>query len=426
MTLTSERSELALRGQRRDPRPLPRRRRDRSLYRGSEESRGQRGYVLIEMLDLDRHRRRARRRARAVRHRGARGGHRPVRRRGPAAAAARRDRRAPPRSAGRRGRSTRRQARRRRSEAVAIVDFFAPILPARIGCPARIRSCRTTPTVSASRTSPTRDRRRHCAPGMAGPESPLAIDVTAPGCPAGGSCGFARGDRALVFSREAHDVFTVRDAGGGTVSPSAPLSHAYPAGSRVVGIVHRVYYLDRPGKRLMVYDGDRSDMPLVDHVVDLRFSVLCRSGGSRCSPAAPRYRSCAYAPGDPPVPLLDELGGSAPGPRGAGAADRRTGLRRGAASLRRRPAARAPDRCHHTSGDRGRGAPRLRSRVPRRPAVPSEGAGTSRTSRSPSRSPRATWRGAETNGPWSAAMAHSSTAVGRLSAGQLQIVRSFG
>ncbi len=147
---------------------------------------------------------------------------------------------------------------------------------------------------------------------MAGPGAPLAIDVTAPGCPAGGSCGFARGDRALVFSKEAHDAFTVRDAGGGTVSPSAPLSHAYSAGSRVVGIVHRVYYLDRPGKRLMVYDGDRSDMPLVDHVVDLRFRYYVDPAARGVRPPPPGTASCAYAPGDPPVPLLDELGGSGP------------------------------------------------------------------------------------------------------------------
>ena len=243
-----------------------------------------------------------------------------------------------------------------------LIDFFAPILPARIGTGADPELSYHADRISITYVPDTRSQTALRA-GMAGPGAPLAIDVTAPGCPAGGSCGFARGDRALVFSKEAHDAFTVRDADGGTVSPSAPLSHAYSAGSRVVGIVHRVYYLDRPGKRLMVYDGDRSDMPLVDHVVDLRFRVLCRSGGSRCSPAAPGFRKLRVRARRSSGSAAGRAGRIGPGPRGAGAADRRTGLRRGAASLRRRPAARAPDRCHHTSGDRGGGAPRLRSRV---------------------------------------------------------------
>ncbi len=56
----------------------------------------------------------------------------------------------------------------------------------------------------------------------------------------------------------------------------------------------------------MLNDGDRSDLPLVDHVVDLRFTYYV-------DPAADGVRaSCAYAPGTPPIPLLDELGGTAP------------------------------------------------------------------------------------------------------------------
>ena len=155
-----------------------------------------------------------------------------------------------------------------------LIDVFAPILPARTG------SSRADPELSyhADRISITYvpDTRSQTVllAGMAGPGAPLAIDAAAPGCPTDGSCGFTRGDRALVFSAGAHDVFTVSgtSATAATISPAATLSYAYPAGSRVAGVVQRVYHLDRPGKRLMLNDGDRSDLPLVDHVVDLRFT----------------------------------------------------------------------------------------------------------------------------------------------------------
>jgi type II secretory pathway pseudopilin PulG len=195
-----------------------------------------------------------------------------------------------------------------------LIDVFAPILPARTG------SSGADPELSfhADRISITYvpDTRSQTAllAGMAGSGSPLAIDANAPGCPADGSCGFTRGDRALVFSAEAHDVFTVSstDPSGATLSPAATLSYAYPAGSRVAGLVQHVYYLDRPGNRLMLYDGDRSDLPLVDHVVDLRFTYYVEPAAAGVRPPPPGGSSCAYAPGTPPIPLLDELGGTAP------------------------------------------------------------------------------------------------------------------
>ena len=308
MTLTSERSELALRGQRREPRPLPRQRRERGLYRGSEESCGQRGYVLVELListaivgalvgvlvqfavaaqgavtvqaDVADLQQRLRVATEALRHDLLNAGA------GPSNGA----RRAP------------------------LIDVFAPILPARTG------SSGADPELSyhADRISiayvPDTRSQTVLLAGMAGPGAPLAIDANAPGCPANGSCGFTRGDRALVFSEGAHDVFTVADtsAAGATLSPAATLSYAYPAGSRVVAIVQRVYYLDRPGKRLMLYDGDRSDLPLVDHVVDLRFTYYVDPAADAVRPPQAEESNCAYGPGTPPIPLLDELAGTAP------------------------------------------------------------------------------------------------------------------
>jgi type II secretory pathway pseudopilin PulG len=153
--------------------------------------------------------------------------------------------------------------------------------------------------------------------GMVDAASPLVIDGNAPGCPPGRACEFAAGDRALVFepggAGSPHETFTVAaaDTVGNMLTPSTPLSRAYPAGSRVVAVVQRVYYFDRAGKRLMVYDGARSDVPIVDHVVDLRFSYLADPRPDAIPPPAIGAVSCVYA-GSPPVALLTNLGGLAP------------------------------------------------------------------------------------------------------------------
>ena len=60
----------------------------------------------------------------------------------------------------------------------------------------------------------------------------------------------------------------------------------------------------------MVYDGDRSDVPVVDHVVDLRFTLFADPSPWSVPPPAAGAASCAYAAGDPPVPLLAPLGGT--------------------------------------------------------------------------------------------------------------------
>jgi type II secretory pathway pseudopilin PulG len=195
---------------------------------------------------------------------------------------------------------------------------FAPIVPSRLGLSG------ADPEVSfyADRLSityvPDTRLQTMLSADMAGPASPLAIDGAAPGCPLG-ACGFAAGDRALIFEpvngRGAHEVFTVgtADATGPSLSPAAPLSRAYPAGSPVAAVVQRVYYLDRAARSLMLYDGNRSDLPLVDHVVDLRFTYVVDPAAGSLPVPPDGASSCAYA-GSPPVSLLAELGGMTPTP----------------------------------------------------------------------------------------------------------------
>jgi type II secretory pathway pseudopilin PulG len=197
-----------------------------------------------------------------------------------------------------------------------LAGVFAPVIPARTGTSGaddelsyhadRI-SILSVAAVGAETT---------IRVGMASASAPLQIDAAAPGCAAGGDCGFSRGERALIFEPVsgggAYETFTVADTGAQWITAVDPLSRPYPSGSRVVAVDQRVYYLDRPGKRLMVYDGNRSDLPLVDHVVDLKFVYYADPAPGSVPPPRPGESNCAYAAGAPPLPLLDDLGGGGP------------------------------------------------------------------------------------------------------------------
>jgi len=198
-----------------------------------------------------------------------------------------------------------------------LADRFAPVVPARTGA----RRSDAELSHFSDRISilyvPDVSAQTSLVAAMAGPGAPLGIDSAAPGCPAGGACGFSPGDRALIFDPagvgSGHDVFTVEAAGPGQLLAAAgAISKAYPAGSPVVQVVQRTYYLDRAGNRLMVYDGDASDVPLVDHVVDLRIAYYADPAPDRLPRPPAGASTCVYGAGDPPIPLLANLGGLAP------------------------------------------------------------------------------------------------------------------
>jgi type II secretory pathway pseudopilin PulG len=159
---------------------------------------------------------------------------------------------------------------------------------------------------------------------MAAPGSPLAIDPDGSGCPAAGDCGFSAGTRAVVFDLSeagaGFDLFSVTGTAGGLEHgpPNPPFGRAYrgPA-AFVVPIAQRIYYLDRPGRRLMLYDGHLSDTPLVDNVVDLRFAYYLDPSARGAPAPNGTGGNCVYAAGPPPVPLLADFGGIAPRPAGA-------------------------------------------------------------------------------------------------------------
>jgi prepilin-type N-terminal cleavage/methylation domain-containing protein len=129
------------------------------------------------------------------------------------------------------------------------------------------------------------------AVAMPSPGAPLLVDSTAPDCAGVDACGFAQGDQLLVCDPEeggnSCDIFTAAGAQAGLVSHDLPLSKAYGIGSRLMRVAERVYYFDRAGARLMVYDGQSSDLPIVDHVVDVQFGYFADLGASTLTALAP-------------------------------------------------------------------------------------------------------------------------------------------
>jgi hypothetical protein len=164
--------------------------------------------------------------------------------------------------------------------------FVAPIVPARTGSRApdpalAVHADRITILYVPDGALPAR-----LSAAMATPADTMRLDLSSPACAHDDSCRFAAGQRALVVDTRAlgagHDVFTVTDVlkSSGVETelthdpPNVSLSQPYSAGSTVVPVVQRVFHFDRATRRLMSYDGYQSDMPLVDHVADVRFEYF--------------------------------------------------------------------------------------------------------------------------------------------------------
>ena len=193
---------------------------------------------------------------------------------------------------------------------------FAPIVPGRLG----LTGADPELSFHDDRISlvyvPDEGPQSRVVSTMASAGSPIAIDGAAPGCRPGAACSFAAGADAVISEPGVcgpHEVLTVRavDATNNLLTPMASLSRPYGSGARVAAVVQRTYYLDAPGKRLMMYDGARSDVPLVDHVVDLRFAYYGDPRPDSVPVPGPGTSNCAYA-GTPPVSLLTDWGGDAP------------------------------------------------------------------------------------------------------------------
>jgi type II secretory pathway pseudopilin PulG len=193
--------------------------------------------------------------------------------------------------------------------------YFAPVVPRRIGRQladpfAVVRSDAISITYSASLwQTTTLDPMLPAAPS-------LRVDAR-PNCPAGRPvCGYAAGTDLLVFDRAgAFDHFTVSSVTGDQALLRAhrqDATSAYAPGAFVTPAETHVYWFDAANRQLRHYDGDQSDVPVVDNVVNVRFEYF----GEPAPPAQPKpptgVANCLYdATGAPqPLPTLAADGGS--------------------------------------------------------------------------------------------------------------------
>ena len=150
---------------------------------------------------------------------------------------------------------------------------------------------------------------------------------TGSGCPSSiPLCGFGEDDDVLVMDEEGrHDFFRL----GVVAATTAPLtlrqaapSYPFPSGVVATRVETRTFYFDATARQLRHYDGYRSDVPVIDDVVGVRFEywgtrgaptlgLPVVAGQSSCwfdSAGLPRFGRPVTAPGEADVPLgLDEF-----------------------------------------------------------------------------------------------------------------------
>lgn len=199
----------------------------------------------------------------------------------------------------------------------ALVRFLAPILPHRAGRlhdDARV-GVFYRPDAICLLSVPTASPHTTVRSPMAHESADIDVNPS-PNCPADDAlCGFREGLRVLIFDDTGtHDVFEITGVGASAMQlqhGAQRLQKSYDAGSHLVGIDLHTYYLDVASNRLRHYDGLDTDLPLVDNVVDLRFSYFGDPQPPLAPKPAPGTANCVFdAAGNPLLPALSGGGGS--------------------------------------------------------------------------------------------------------------------
>jgi type II secretory pathway pseudopilin PulG len=198
----------------------------------------------------------------------------------------------------------------------SLARFFAVVMPRRLG-----RTVSDAPVVTREDaitivyTAGSHWQTSTLDPVGAG-SSALRV-APASNCPIGRpACGYITGTDLLVFDQSGtFDLFTVTAVAGDVMSLSAhrtDASSAYPAGAVVSPAETHVYWFDAASHQLRHSDGDQTDVPVVDNVVDVRFEYF----GDPNPPVHPKpalgVANCLYdALGSPqPMPVLPVDAGS--------------------------------------------------------------------------------------------------------------------
>ncbi len=178
-----------------------------------------------------------------------------------------------------------------------LIRFFAPIVPRRMG--ASGADSFNTARTDAVTVRYVPDTLAQTTVNTFFLTSPTQANITTnSACGAAPFCGMAVGDDAFIFDRDGQvDTVTLRQVQGsvGIVQiHDAPATFNYQPGASLAQAVSRTYYLDAAQRQLRMYDGDQSDVPVVDGVVGMSLTYF----GDPNPPRAPQPQlgaaNCLY------------------------------------------------------------------------------------------------------------------------------------
>lgn len=174
----------------------------------------------------------------------------------------------------------------------SLVNFFAPVLPRRIGRAFPASSGATfEPYAITLLYIPNTYSQTTISSPMPNVSAELKVSPQA-NCPpdADNLCGFEEGMSVIIFDTSGHfdvfDITEVQDSSAHLQHRGQDLSYPYNTGASVTQIVSYSYYWCSPlpgatpcpddptASQLRRYDGGSEDIPLVDHVVGLQFQYF--------------------------------------------------------------------------------------------------------------------------------------------------------
>jgi hypothetical protein len=189
--------------------------------------------------------------------------------------------------------------------------YVAPVLPRRVGLSGADPYTTARPDAITLAYIPPRGVETTLGGPLGSGAAALDVDPR-PGCPIGRAvCGFEDGMNALVFDDAGNfDFFAVT----GIRPPFVDVRHlgaspslSYRDDAAIVQVDLHSYYFDRAARQLRHYDGDRSDVPVIDNVVGVAFEYF----GDPAPPARPKpaigTANCLYDAAGAPVSSLTWL-----------------------------------------------------------------------------------------------------------------------
>ena len=183
----------------------------------------------------------------------------------------------------------------------SLINFFAPILPRRIG---RIAPDATTGAASFKTDVitltyvPNSYSQTTISSPMPNVSAELKVTDQA-NCPSAQPlCGFSAGQDVLIFDSSGNfDTFTithVQDAAGHLQHRGQDLSYPYNTGASITMVNQHTYYLNRTTNQLMRYNGLTTDVAIADNVVDLRFDYYGDTAPPEFPKPPPNQANCLY------------------------------------------------------------------------------------------------------------------------------------